>query len=189
MIAWLKARCSSACAWVSSFFRPERGEKKDTYSPRQRAIYRYFVGTDERGAEKFVVTDPMALYRKVMDRRDDITVNVKVALSPSKDADECYARMIAHIREIFGVAPYEQGGLTEIELMELYDHFLTYAEGVKKNSSPTPTSSRATSPGTPLSWAAARPTGNTSASGSTVGGSSSAPPAPSPTGQPSPTAT
>ena len=151
--------------WLANLFR--RSEKWDVYNPGEMQIYSYFDG------EKWVKADPVALYGRVSDKWLELEIDMKVSTSPSKDAAKAYKTLASKIREIFGIRALEegfkipeQGTLTDVAVLALLDQFLTYSGFVKKNSSPSQTTStpsevcKPTSPKSP-------PTSNTSACGST----------------------
>lgn len=110
----------------------------DLFQPEQRLIYSYFNG------QKVVSVDPLVLYRKTLEQGPSLSIDFKVANSPSKDAAKAYTSLMIHLRRIFDVAEYQQGGLTETEMMQLLEHFLRYCNSIKKNWSPLPTSATAT---------------------------------------------
>lgn len=169
----------SIFSFVTNWFR---GGRPDLYRPRERLIYSYHTG------ERVVRADPLVLYRRVMDEGPELAVDIKVSQSPMAGAGAAQGAVAARVRRMFGLKPLADGGLGEVECVELLDHFLEYCSGVKKNTGPTPTSAAATSAPTAPSWAAAPPTPPTSASGSTASASPPAGPAPSPSGPPSPSA-
>lgn len=158
------------------------GGRGDLYHPRDRLIYRYFDGQRE------VAADPMVLYKLLMDVGPEIGIDMKVAASPSKDAGKAHDKMVQKIRGAFGVLPLKDGGLTDLESVELLQHFLVFVDAIKKNSSPLPTSPGETPAPSAPSSVAGPPTPSSSGSGSTGGGSSTVGPPPSPSGPPPPSA-
>lgn len=174
--------------WVKSFFAPEKAAPAhsfDLYRPAERYIYSYFDGA------KIVRADPIELYRRIMSKWPELRTDIAVSQSPSKDAARCHERMIATLRELFNVKaldPVERTGLTEVETIELLNHFFTFNGEVKKNSSGPPTSPTATSPPTPQptagpssdSSSGESPTTKNSDSGSTANGQPSDAPTKSP---------
>lgn len=156
--------------------------RTDVYHPRDRMIYCYFDGQQE------VAADPLLLYRSMMDVGPELSINIKVANSPMKDAGAAHVKMLEQIRGIFGVRPYEQGkgGLTEHETVSLLDHFLLYCSSIKKNMKPSVTSSVSPAAASADSPAAPPPTPSISDSGSIAAGLSTAPPPPPPSGPVSP---
>lgn len=146
----------------------------DEYDPGERLIFTYHDGT------KKVRADPMVLYKKVMASRAELSIDRKVADSPSKDAMTAHGRLVDRIRAIFQLKLFEEGGLTEQETVELLDHFLFFVDEIQKKTNPSPTSWTETS--APSSSAAEddRRTANTSDCGSTANGSSTAALTPSP---------
>jgi len=163
-----------------SLFR--RGESPALYSPSQRAIYTYFDGVS------LVRADPLVLYKRMMDVGLELSVDMKVSVSASKDAKRHHDEMIRKLRNIFNVPPLDaKGGLTEGEVVQLLDHFLLYCEGVKKNSPTSATTPTVTAASTSTSGGSP-PTPNISDSGSTASEFSTGTPESSPTGPPSPLA-
>lgn len=164
----------------------KEGEATDVteiYSVTQRNIYCYFDGN------KKVYCDPIALWKRLMDNGPELSIKIKVAFSQSKGNIQAHTQLVEQVREAFGVKPFRVNpdgtseGLTEVETVDLLNHFLTYVGGVKKNSSGSPTTqgegtshtSEPPSEGSP-------PTENGSDSGSTGSGPSSDTPGPSPSG-------
>jgi len=141
----------------------------DVYDVKERLIYSYFDG------QKLVRVDPLVYYRRVMDKGPELDLDIKLANSPSKASEKGRLGVLTKIRSIFGVKPFEEGGLTESETTDLLDHFLLYCESLKKNSNPTPIPPTATSAPTASSSPVPSPTPNTSDSGSTATVSSTEP--------------
>lgn len=159
--------------WLTSFFWSSDEDRYDTYKLSERLIYRYHNG------EKEVRADPMFLYKKIMARGPELAIDIKVSESLSKDAGTAHNNLIKTVRDIFDLKPFEQGGLTEIEVARLLDHFLIYVESVKKKGSPTVISPTATSANLEFSSIAVPPSENTSANGSIADVPSIADPIPS----------
>ena len=136
------------------------GYSEGTWHPGKMKIYHYWDGS------KWMHRDPMTLYKEVMSVGPELAIDIKVANSPVKDEDKkkAHDEMISKMQKIFLVVPVEQGGLTQIALVELFDDFMEYCEGVKKNSSPSLTSS--TSEVLEHSSKGDSPTTNSSESGS-----------------------
>lgn len=172
-------------ARLKRFFGKEPEEAPGSYRPEEMQIYRYWNGT------RTVAADPVALYKRVMDVGPELAVDMKVSVSPLKDAGAAYEKMVAKIRGIFNLPPLKDGievdgTLSDAAAASLLDDFLGWCEQLKKNLSPTPTSAEATSPSTASTREDGPPTSNTSASGSTASEPSTAPPSPSPTEPASP---
>lgn len=156
----------------------------ELFSLGDRMIYRYSNGKD------VVAADPIRLYKRVMDVGAELSVDIKIANSPMKEAKDAHQKMLEKIRAVFDVRPLEEGGLTELETVELFDHFMIYVQLVKKNGSQTPTASTGTSTTTPTSTTGgpgdSLATTYTSGSGSTEPVPGSDTPGPSPSGPASP---
>ncbi len=162
--------------WLKSWFSKDSIGGFEVYHPGERAIYSYFDGA------KMVRADPVVLYKGLMAVRSELAVDIKVAnstLVKAADAKEAHDRLIAKIRGIFGLKSLEEGGLTESEAYGLMDHFLVYAERVKKNLSRSPTPSTPTVASSSTSEAG-QTTAPSSGSGSTASEPSTAKPEPLP---------
>lgn len=150
------------------------------YSPKERFIYAYFDG------EKTVHEDPVVLYKRLEEVRPELAIDMRVSVSPSKDARSAHDASVRKVRTIFGLKDFSAGGLTETEVFDLFDHFWDYLDAVKKNLSLFATSSISTpGPATPSS-ADAPITSPSSGSGSIADAPSTGGPGPSPTASPSP---
>ena len=122
----------SLFSWLKSFFvSPSYEESIDVYRPEERLLYSYWNGTE------LVRCDPIQLYKRMMAKGPELSIDIKVAQSKSKDAVKAHDSMIKTIREIFSLKPMEEGGLSEIETIELLDHFMRFSDIIKKNSSPS----------------------------------------------------
>ena len=153
-------------------------KRTDLYSPTERLIFRYHDGT------KIIRADPLELYKKVMDVAPDLDIAIKLANSLHSDAKKGQEEAIATINGIFGLRPLDQeGGVTGIETMGIYDRFWEFCDSIKKNSRVNPTSAVETSPGMPGCDANDLITRRTAASGSTASESSNGQPIPLPTEQ------
>lgn len=176
-------------AWIKGWFT--RGENSDLYSPRERAIYRFFDG------QKVRCVDPLVLWQRLMDHHQDIMTDMLGAKNFTGDKGSAlYQAMISDIRKVFEVEPFQDlgngryQGLTEAEVTQLYVHFYQYCDGwlgpddipeggVKKNSPPPTTPATGTSAAMPPSSEENPPTRSSSASGSTAAEPSTEQPEPS----------
>lgn len=167
--------------WFLSLFRKREPEYAlDLYKPIERYIYQYFDG------EKVRKADPMVICKRLADKGYLISVDMRAANAGMKDSPKKHDDAIAAIRYVFDLKPYDQGGLTELEVVSLLEHYLTFEDYQKKTARTLPISPRATSPSTPPSSAESQPTPNTSGSGSTDAASSTGGPTPSSSGSGSP---
>lgn len=116
-------------SWFKKKNKIEKTETFDVYKPNERMIYVYWDG------EKEIKSDPLTLYKRVMDSGPEMSVNLKVSSSPSKDASVHHDCLVKKVREIFKLKSLDDGGLTEMEAIGLLDHFLSYCAAIKKNSS------------------------------------------------------
>lgn len=156
-------------------------KKKDGvyYQPKERSIYRYWDG------KKYVDEDPMILSRKVAEIGPELKIDIDVSNSASKDSTKAGLLALAKAQKIFSVKPFSEGGLLEDEVWELFNHFLIWRGGVKKNLKKSQTSLEATPASLESSSVASRPTMNGSACGSIVSELSTEPVEPLPTELPS----
>lgn len=118
---------------LSRFSAKKLEDSYELYHPRERMIYRYFNGKED------VAVDPIQLSKKMAEIWPELVVDIKVARSQSKDSAKAHDSLVAGIRDLFNVKSLEDGGLTELETIQLLDHFLAYTEDVKKNLSPSAT--------------------------------------------------
>lgn len=119
--------------WIKNLFGSNGHEAYDVYKPAKRLIYSYWNGINQ------VQSDPMNLYKRMMDKGVELSIDVKLANSQSKDNKKGHDSLVNNVREIFRIKSFEEGGLTELEALNLLDHFLGYCEWLKKNSSRSPT--------------------------------------------------
>ncbi len=117
-----------------SLFKSDHSVSEGLYHPKKRMIYCYFDG------KKDVKADPMVLYRRAMENGPELSIDLKVANIPNKDSAKAHKGAVEKIRKIFSLVSFEDGGLTELETLDLLDHFFAFCDGVKKNSSASPTS-------------------------------------------------
>lgn len=167
--------------WLKSWFTPKTPtptNPPNLWRPKERLIFSFFDGKENRSV------DPMPLYRKVRDIEKEVAADLVLARSQMKDALKGWSLAAGRIRKAFGLDEYsDQGGLTELECVELFDAFKAWV-GVEKKSTPSPsTTSAETSTPTPPSSNGNKtetsPTPNGSAGGSTdVVGPSPTPTAP-----------
>ena len=127
--------------WFTSWFTKQ--DDLAIYSPKERLIYQYFDGA------KLVRADPQVLYRNLMEVGPELSADISVANSPSKDWKKATANAVGKVRTIFNLKHFDEGGLGELELFELLHHFYTYCEAVKKAPSPSRISSASTGAVTP----------------------------------------
>lgn len=121
------------------FFKLFQRRDVDYYKPKERLLYKYFDGM------KTITADPMVLYRRLMEKGTDLSLDMQVASSMSKDRFKARVSMIEKIRFIFSIKSLEEGGLTEAECENLIDHFVSWCENLKKKLNQSQTSPIATS--------------------------------------------
>lgn len=165
--------------WIKRLFQKRTAGE---YTPKERMIFRFYAG--EAQGER--LADPMALYKKLLDKKTSITIDMKVSQSELKGAPAAHDSLVKTLRETFGLLPLEDGGLTESETIDLFFTFMDYCTAVKKNSSLFPTSPKETSAPSPSTSSEDLPSPSTGDSTSTRGVNGTEPPAPSPSESPSP---
>jgi len=169
-------------SWVSSFFfRP----RLDVYRPKERMIFHYWNG------EKMVCADPIAIYKRIMAVGPEISIDIKISTSLSKDAPRAQDSLVKSIRGVFSLKPLLDGidcsgTLSDIESLKLMDQFTLYCDSLKKNLNIFPTSPTATSEPSEYSLDASQPMPNSLDSGSTATEPLSEGPTPSPSAPGSP---
>lgn len=166
--------------WLKNLFR--RKERYDVYTPSEKCIYTYWNGKEWANA------DPIAVFRRLKEVWGDLSVDMKVARSPMKDATIAHRKALDKIRKIFNLAPlrddlYADNTLTDVQASDLLDHFLTYVGSLKKNSSQIPTSVEETSDSMPSTSEDSQPIPSIAACGSIENGQSVAEPMKSVLGQ------
>lgn len=149
---------SKLFSWLKSLF--SGSNNYDMYKPRERKIYSYYDGS------KVVKADPMVIFKKIMDKAPEISIEMSVSTSISKDASKAHNDLIKRLRGIFNIKSLEEGGLSEAESIELFDHFMSYIDEVKKNSRNSVTPS-VDSKASKSSSEESPPTASSSESGST----------------------
>lgn len=147
----------------------------DIYTPKERLIYSYFNG------QEIVRADPQVLYRNLMDVAPSLRADIAVSNSASKQWRTATENADKAVRQLFSIKPFAEGGLAELELFELLDHFINYCDSIKKLQSPSLTSSGSVGASTPFSGEESQPMPSSSASGCVVNDSSTGEPEPSPT--------
>lgn len=111
--------------WIKNLFKKK--EQLDVFLPSVRKIYNYFDG------ERLVRADPLVLYKRFLEIGTELSIDIKVSNSISKDASKAQIKALEKIRKIFDVKSLEDGGLSQVESFDLLDHFLNYCNNVKKN--------------------------------------------------------
>lgn len=92
-------------------------------------LFRWWNGS------KFVSSDPFVLLRKMINTdKFDIDESLKKLKIPdSKIVTTAISHIAEGVREIFEVPAFEDGGLTELECVQLVMEFMGFTERVKKN--------------------------------------------------------
>src|ERR1700678_845775 len=105
-------------SWVVSFFRKkELVCTWNCYTPGDCLIYSYFAGKLQRQA------DPMELFLKIKAAQPGLGIDASVAsIDQMKDSDKAKKALATKLREIFNVKPFEEGGLTVTEIIDLWTH-------------------------------------------------------------------
>lgn len=157
----------------------------DFWEPRERMIFTY-----RRTAGGAVVcADPVLLYRKMAEVAPEIEVDMKLAASPHSAAAKGHDGAVEKICKLFDVQRLNEHGhgLTDPEILDLFNNFLDYCGEVKKNLSRYVTSSARPARQSPCS-APGPATSCSSGFGSTAAACSIGTPGPSPTASESPSA-
>ena len=96
---------------------------------RHRLLFRFWNGS------RFVSSDPFILLRKLLntDKFDAETDLKKLEIPDAKIVTEKIGFIAEGVREIFELPPYEKGGLTELECVQLLMEFSEFLERIKKN--------------------------------------------------------
>jgi hypothetical protein len=124
---------------------------------RRREIFRYFDGQAIRFADPLAIVRALDEHETYLEEKhfdECLRLAEKGASSGTKEERLRYHRAAAvcvdAVRKAFGILPYDQGGLQIGECLDLLASFIDYLDGVKKNTSPSltssPTSEDATSP-------------------------------------------
>ncbi len=137
---------------------------------RLASLLRRFSRSDSSGREIFFyedgsgqtrAIDPLLAWRRLWsDPECDLAAEAKVARDPQieragKPPIAIYAaaevlaaeeKVINLTRRVFGVKPFEEGGLTLRETDALLGRFLRYADEIKKKRNPSPTPTPALAP-------------------------------------------
>lgn len=96
---------------------------------RHRLLFRFWNGS------RFVSSDPFILLRKLMntDKFDAEMDLKKLEIPDPKIVTQKIGFIAEGVREIFDLPPYEKGGLTELECVQLLMEFSSFLERIKKN--------------------------------------------------------
>jgi hypothetical protein len=99
---------------------------------KSREIFRFWDG------QRITSRDPMVLW---IDLKNDpeFLLERHPKLIDAGD-DEAIKLGVRAVQRVFGVKAMEHGGLTHLESINLLGAFLDYMAGLKKSTSPTPTS-------------------------------------------------
>ncbi len=96
---------------------------------RHRLLFRFWNGS------RFISADPFILLRRLMNTdKFDAEVDLKkLEIPDAKIVTEKIGFIAEGVREIFELSPYEKGGLTELECVQLLMEFSSFLERIKKN--------------------------------------------------------
>lgn len=118
---------------------------------RRREIFRYFDGQAIRFADPLAIVRALDEHETYVEEKhfdECLRLAEKGASSGTKEERLRYHRAAAvctdAVRKAFGILPYDQGGLQIGECLDLLASFIDYLDGVKKNTSPSLTSSPST---------------------------------------------
>jgi len=134
-------------SWLFSWFKKRQDDRYEVYHPDEVLIYSYWDGS------KLVKKDPLRLYKRFLNIKPELLADLKIATSTlvkDKQAQHSHDQVIKKYYELFEVKPFDgKEGLTELAVQELFDHFITYSECVKKNGRLPQTSQTEISPTSP----------------------------------------
>ena len=108
------------------------------FKPKERMIFKFWDG------EKIREIDPMVLYGRLGDVSTELDVAIKLSRSASKDSRQGHREVVQLLSKIFGVKSFEEGGLTESELLDVFISFMEWVDRLKKNSPQSLTSVEST---------------------------------------------
>lgn len=154
-------------AWIMSLFCRVPAE---TYTPAQRAIFRYWNGAEMIGVDPLKIqSELLAIPGFNTDLRMSLTeVEWEKA---QEEARQAYWRLIPHVRRIFGVAEFEEkagkaSGLTSAETFLLLADFMGFLLDLKKKANILPTLPSVSPESSPTSDSATPSTSDSSSSAS-----------------------
>lgn len=109
--------------WLKSLFSKKGTNTKgayDVYYPTDRLVYSYWNGSE------LIKVDPLTLYKRFIKRGPEIDKLRSKALEQTEEGVKAHSDLLVILRELFNLKPMEEGGLSEIETLEAFDHFFTY---------------------------------------------------------------
>lgn len=139
----------------------KKNPEPEVFRPKERWIYAFWDGQQDRKV------DPLPLYKAVVSKGPSLSIDMRVADSPSKDNVKAHTALINQLREIFSVKPFEDGGLTERETEDLFYNFWDFCAERKNECSPTSIPAADQLPNTGSTSGENQPTANGSGFGST----------------------
>ena len=104
---------------------------------KQRFIFRYWNGS------KTVFGDPLELHRNLQ-AHPDYTEDSFSLITREELRNDIIGELAAVVREVFSIPKLIDGGLTELECVQLLAEFIEYAGVQKKSGEQTPTLPTAT---------------------------------------------
>lgn len=134
--------------WIKDLFT-RRGLGEDWFRPEERRIYKFFDG------EKLRIVDPKPYAARINAKKAEISADYKVATMEvaNEFVPKAEEQFYKNVRLVFDLPPLGPGGaveyekdgkvvktLTEGECLDLFENFITYVEGLKKNSRTSSTS-------------------------------------------------
>lgn len=127
--------------WLKKLFTRSRPSGEETLSPPGRVVYSYWNGVELKSA------DPVLTWRRLWAGKVDLATAVKIFSAenlPGADRDSAWDEMVVHCRDVFGIPPFDQGGLTEGEILALLWNFTDYIQALKKKQGTIQNSSQPT---------------------------------------------
>lgn len=107
---------------------------------RHRLLFSFWDGS------RFVSSDPFVLFRRMINTQDfDLEADLKMLQVPDpKLVTQKIGYIAEGVRKIFDLKPFESGGLSELECVQLLLTFSDFLDRVKKNGASSLISSPAT---------------------------------------------
>lgn len=117
---------SKLVSWLKSWFAKPVKESTysyDTYHPGKRLIFTYWDG------EKEIKADPQALYKKFLLIGKDLYADMKAYKEANiQEGIPIHDSIVKRLRDTFNLRAYEQNGLLDGEVVELFEQYIDFCE-------------------------------------------------------------
>src|SRR5574337_1303440 len=113
--------------WLKGWFTP--GTRYDVYQVQRRFVYTYFDG------KGMMQVDPMRLYRRLIEVGPELVQSI-IKFQTTQDQQEvltAHETLATKVRDIFQLTSYEAGGLTHLETLNLFNHFLGFINQIEQD--------------------------------------------------------